>query len=72
MSSSRSLELGHSEVQNFHSPVERQKQIFGFKIAMNNFSLVRGSQAMCDLQGVIRGLCHGKPAFFQALRPPSR
>lgn len=59
----RSLELGHTEIQNLDAPVMGQKQVLWLEIAMHNEPFMSGGKAVCDLQRVVRSLPHGDGTF---------
>jgi len=63
----RSLEFGDSEIENLDASVISQKQIFRLEIAVHDKALVRGGQALHDLQGVISCLLRKNGARVQAL-----
>src|SRR5262249_41077098 len=60
-------ELGQTEVEDLDPPVSRDEQVLGLQIAMDDPLLVRGGEALRDLDRVVDGRPRREPSA-----PPAR
>ena len=68
----RGTQLGDAEVEDLHAPVAREEDVLRLQIAMDDALLVRGGEALRDLQRDVDGLARRKRARVRAGRAASR
>ena len=54
----RLRQLGQAEVEDLHAAVVGDEEVLGLEVAMDDAVVVRGGEAVGDLDGVVDGLAH--------------
>ena len=63
----RSLQLGHTEIQNLDAAVVGDEQILRLEVAMNDVAIMRSGESMGDLESIVGRLGNRDRAFRQPL-----
>ena len=60
-------ELGNAEIEDLHTAVGRQEHVLRLDIAVDDATLVRGSQALSDCDAAVDRLARGNRAVLERL-----